>query len=120
MDCKSWVIAMLVSALSTGAALAADAPPAASAPSVCLEPSRIDHTTVLDDKTILFKMRDGTIWRNDLPQKCYSLKIENGFAYEVQGDSICSNLQTIRVLRSHNTCFLGAFTPYTPPAPPSQ
>jgi Family of unknown function (DUF6491) len=83
--------------------------------SVCLQSVLIDHTSIPDDNTILFTMRDGKIWKNSLPYSCPGLKIQGGFAYETHIDEICSNLQTIRVLRQGSFCLLGAFTPYEAP-----
>ena len=82
---------------------------------VCLAPAWINNTEIVDDNTILFKMKDGKMWKNTLQDKCFGLKIEGGFAYEVRGDSICGNQQIIHVLRTHSICSLGEFTPYTPP-----
>jgi hypothetical protein len=83
---------------------------------VCLQFIRIHHTTIPDDQTILFHMRDGTTWKNTLPEPCVGLRVENGFAYEPTSlDNVCSNLSTIRVLRQGSFCQLGTFTPYVPP-----
>ncbi len=78
-------------------------------PEVCLETTRIDSTHVLDAKTILFRMRDGTVWRNTLRNSCPTLKF-NGFVYTVRLDEVCGNQQSIQVLRSHEVCMLGPFT----------
>lgn len=96
------------------------APPANGASDVkptpiCLDPAFIDRTQIVDDSTILFHMRGGKIWKNTLASKCFGLKMQGGFAYEVQGGTICSNMQTIRVLNQGSICALGEFTPYTPP-----
>jgi hypothetical protein len=89
--------------------------PASAAGPTCLQIVRIDHTTIPDDSTILFHMRDGSIWKNSLPTPCVGLRIENGFGYDTATDDICSNLQTIRVLRHGSICTLGTFTPYERP-----
>ncbi|MBU6297727.1 MAG: hypothetical protein KGJ79_06280 [Alphaproteobacteria bacterium] len=90
-------------------------PPAAN--NVCLDAGNIDHYSFPDDKTILFHMNGGKvrIWRNDLPRACPGLKFEQGIALEIRGGMICSNMQVVYVLRRWTPCFLGAFTPYTPP-----
>ncbi|MDE1940271.1 MAG: hypothetical protein KGI68_14715 [Alphaproteobacteria bacterium] len=84
---------------------------------VCLDAGNIDHYSYPDDKTILFHMNAGKvrIWRNDLPRACPGLKFEQGIALEIRGGVICSNMQVVYVLRRWTPCFLGAFTPYTPP-----
>lgn len=82
--------------------------PAAAAPT-CLYSYQIDRTKVVDAKTIDFRMRDGTVYRNVLQRSCTSLPFY-GFVYVVKADQICDNLQSIRVLTSNQVCLLGAFT----------
>jgi len=104
--------------LAATTALAADGmPPPAPVErnNVCLQPSFVDHTTVLSDSEILYYMKNGKIWKNTLPRACPGLKFENGFAQVIRGDTICSNMQIIHVLRRGTPCSLGAFTPYTKP-----
>ncbi len=103
----------------------ADSPPPPPPPppvhnNVCLSAGSIDHTSYPDDRTILFHMNGGKvrIWRNDLPRECPGLKFEQGIAYEIRGGEICSNMQVVYVLNRWTPCFLGAFTPYTPPPKP--
>jgi hypothetical protein len=84
-------------------------------PNVCLPASWIQNTQIVDDNTILFHMADGKVWKNTLEDRCFGLKIEGGFAYEVRGGEICGNQQVIHVLRSHAICMLGPFTPYVEP-----
>lgn len=97
-------------------------PPAPVHNNVCIDPSRIDHTSYPDEHTILFYMNGGKvrIWRNDLPRACPGLTFERGIAYTIRGGEICSNMQVVYVINRWTPCFLGAFTPYTPPekAPP--
>lgn len=98
-----------VTSLSLALALAVGAvSPAAAAPT-CLRSYQIDRTKVVDAKTIDFRMRDGTVYRNVLQHSCTSLPFY-GFAYVVRVDQICDNLQSIRVLQSNETCLLGKFT----------
>ena len=87
----------------------------ASAETVCLKTYLIDHTTIVDAKTIDFRMRDGTVYRNTLTSPCRGLLFD-GFIYTVHTNEICDNLQSIRVIRSGQTCLLGAFTKLPPPA----
>ena len=75
----------------------------------------IQNTSIPDSHTILFHMRDGTVWRNTLRNACPALKL-HGFVYVVPGTSeVCENLLAVRVLRSGETCLLGKFT-REPPA----
>lgn len=115
-------VAVAVFGLAAGAAFAqgpADKVPAAKSHSdhrVCLRSYMIDRTEVVDARTILFYMRDGKIWKNTLINYCPGLKY-NGFSYSPvpSSNTICGNMQTIRVLRDGTVCALGSFEPYTPP-----
>lgn len=84
---------------------------------VCISVSNIDHTSFPDNNTILFHMNGGPvrIWKNTLPRTCQGLTFERGIAYEIRGGSICSNMQVVYVINRWIPCFLGPFTPYTPP-----
>ena len=89
----------------------------ALAASVCLSTRNITSTTPRDDgAAITFKMRDGSVWRNDLHGRCPDLKF-NGFAWTIRNPdgSVCDNEETIRVLQSGQICQLGKFTQVTPP-----
>jgi len=81
----------------------------------CLDTSRIDHLSFPDDRTILFHMFGGPvkIWRNDLSHECYGLKFEQGIAWTIWGNQVCSRMQVFYVLRRGTPCMLGEFTPYT-------
>jgi hypothetical protein len=83
----------------------------------CLEASSVDSTGVIDDRTILFHMRNGTVWKNTLRQSCTSLKFRRGFSEVVRSGEICANKQIISVLGTKNTCQLGDFTLAGRPSP---
>jgi hypothetical protein len=85
---------------------------------VCLQTSQIDHTDIVNDSAIVFFMKGGKAYMNTMRLPCSSLKMEDGFAYMNDVPEICSNSQTIRVLRSGNFCELGQFTPFEPPKMP--
>lgn len=84
----------------------------------CLPLTQISDTNVIDNKTILFKMNNGKIYRNVLPYSCPGLGFNQSFAYKTSLSVLC-DLDTITVLESDNrlgaTCGLGKFEPYTPP-----
>lgn len=107
-------------ALIAAAGIATLSAAPASASPVCLQPQLIADSKVISDTVIEFRMKNGTFYRNTLPNKCPGLKFEDGFRWDIQGGEVCSNLQTITVLRRGNTCMLGAFEKYTPPPPDSQ
>jgi hypothetical protein len=91
----------------------------AKARPVCLASYQILNTTVPDDRTILFKMRDGSVWKNTLIAPCFGLRLDNlGFTYEPTdpgSDTICSNLVTFHTNTFHSICQLGDFTQVSPP-----
>jgi len=98
------------------AAIAVCAALPAKAASVCLQTFQIDHTSVLDTKTIIFHMKGGKAWKNTLLNPCAGLNF-HGFIMNVHGgtDEVCSNQQSIKVLESGNICMMGEFTPYAVP-----
>jgi hypothetical protein len=83
---------------------------AQAAPPVCLSSYRIDHTDVPDDSTILFTMRDHSVYRAHLVNPCVGLRLNpSGFTYEpIPGNNeICENLLTIRINRYGGVCLVG-------------
>ncbi len=108
-----------ITLLLAAAAFAAVAAAPASAAPVCLQTYRIDHTSVVDSKNILFHMKDGKVWHNALKNSCPALNF-HGFIMNVRGgdDTVCSNQQSIKVIDSGEVCMLGEFTPYMPPSKP--
>ena len=90
---------------------------AAQAAPVCLRTQ--DMVSTAPQKggaSILFTMRDGSVWRNDLHGSCPDLWFNTGFVWSVKnGDgTVCENENTLRVLKSAEVCALGKFTQVTP------
>jgi len=102
-------LARLAMLLALGATSIA---PAVAAP-VCLDVYYIDSSHVVDAKTILFKMKDGTVWRNTLQFRCPGL-LFNGYTYRLHDRELCGDMQDIHVLRTHEVCMLGKFTKEAP------
>ncbi|MEW4467379.1 hypothetical protein AB1K62_06075 [Parasphingorhabdus sp. JC815] len=63
----------------------------------CISRSSIRTTDVIDDQTIDFKMLNGDIYRNKLPNKCSGLAFEEAFSYRTSTNQLC-NVDIIRVL----------------------
>lgn len=89
-------------------------------PVSCLQASRIRSTTVVDDRSIDFRMLDGTIYRNRLPYQCPGLGAERIFSYRLWSPQLCK-VDTITVLysaagwlRPGALCGLGPFVPVRP------
>lgn len=85
-------------------------PAAAEMRPICLQSSQIDRTTVVNPRTILFRLKDGRVYRSDLRTPCLGLRF-NGFVYVTPMDEICGGSQSIRVLNTDQVCTLGNFTP---------
>lgn len=86
--------------------------PVAAAP-VCLNTFYIDSSRVVDPQTIIFRMKDGSQWRNTLRTPCKGL-LFHGYTYNVQHTELCDYGQSIRVLQTHEICTLGSFTKIAP------
>lgn len=85
----------------------------------CIETSRIRESRVIDDKTIDFILRDGSVLRNTLPFSCPQLGFERAFSYKTSINRLCSvDIITVIVqgggVRTGASCGLGKFVPYTP------
>jgi hypothetical protein len=85
----------------------------------CIIASRIDRTEVIDKRTVLFYMRGGDIYRNQLSYDCPRLVTENRFSYTLRTSQLCS-VDAITVLeywgselRPGIACGLGEFYPIT-------
>ena len=109
-----------VGLLLAGCAVQPPRPPApmlqAGEPVDCLQTTRIRSTSVQDDRTIDFHMRNGAIYRNNLPHSCPGLGIERAFSYQLSIPQLCK-VDMVTVLRTGGgsmrgaTCGLGVFVP---------
>jgi hypothetical protein len=101
-----------VLALSGSVPLQAAAPDAGK---VCLNTREILRTNVVSDRSILFYMRDGRVWRNDLRTNCPMLKV-SPYTEKLTSDLVCANQQFIHLTLTGDDCALGDFTEVaTPP-----
>ena len=85
----------------------------------CIIHSRIDRTKVIDERTVVFYMRGGDVYRNRLSYDCPRLVREKRFSYDVRTSRLCS-VDYISVLeywgsslREGMPCGLGSFYPIT-------
>jgi hypothetical protein len=105
----------LTAALFGAAAATVALPALAEGKSVCLPTYQIDHTEVPNDQTIMIYMRGHKIYKADLINKCVGLSINTrGYSYTptIPGSNeICSNLWTIRLNDTGQTCLVGDITP---------
>ena len=84
----------------------------------CVRPKMIKATHVLDDRNILFIMRDNKIYRNVLPRACRDLARAGAFSYPITYGRLC-DIDRISVggiaggLGAGRNCRLGPFYPVT-------
>ncbi len=81
----------------------------------CITVSRLRSTHAVDDRTILFYMRGGDTYLNQLRYNCPGLKLRNRISYKVIANRLCS-VDVITVLESFGgglqpgiSCGLGQF-----------
>ncbi len=111
--------------LALGFAMAAQSIFAAEAPDSgeaerCIPISRIEHTKVVDDQTVLFMMKGGKVYKNQLPHRCIGLAQAKAFKYATSQSQLC-NVDLITPF-GHSTgevvpgasCALGMFLPSAP------
>jgi len=81
----------------------------------CVTLNAVNRTEIIDDYTILFHMRNRTIYQNNLPRRCPNLKADSMFVYQVRMGRLCS-IDTITVAQGRRlfegvSCPLGKFAP---------
>ena len=105
---------LLLAGLCAGSAVSADE--SGKPRTTCIRGYEIDPTVnpeTPDDRTIIFHMRNGDVWRNDLVNTCPGLRLSGGYNFTPTNpgtDEICSNLQSIRLKSNGFICMLGDFT----------
>ncbi|WP_439545801.1 hypothetical protein [Sandarakinorhabdus sp.] len=90
----------------------------------CLQLGNLRQTIVRNDSTIDFVLRDGSVWRNNLPFRCAQLGIERAFSYQTSISQLCRQDLISVVLQTGGQplgarCGLGEFQrqPTPPPKP---
>ena len=81
----------------------------------CISLSSIDHTEVIDDRTIAFFLNRGRIYLNRLDRACRNLDRNRPFAYSTSTGQLCA-IDTITVVEDFSpvpftgdVCGLGEF-----------
>jgi hypothetical protein len=94
-----------------------DAPSAAQS---CLAQPMIKRTKILNDRNIVFVARDDSIYNNQLPRQCPSLKRGSLVNYPIEHGRLCAgaNIQLLWEASPRNyvpafVCQLGLFVPIT-------
>lgn len=89
-------------------------------PVSCVSSRDIEDTDAITDRVVLFHMRGGRTYRNDLPYACPRLsRPSTAFSRRSTTDRLC-DIDTIEVFDpasgiSYGTCQLGKFAPYELP-----
>lgn len=80
------IAATFVIAGASPALMAADGP----SPQTCIRLTSIDESPVIDDRTILVKMKNNQFKRIDLASPCSGLTIAGGFNHVTHSDDLCT------------------------------
>lgn len=89
------------------------------APSVarrCIDVDRIDQTRIVDNRSILFFMRDRTVLQNVLPKPCQQLRAKDRLKYDVVLGKLCANDFVTQLIDLGSyapgaVCAIGMFVP---------
>ena len=83
----------------------------------CIDTRRISNTRIVDKQNILFYMRGGDIYHNELPRSCFGLRPGKTISYRTSLSRLCSNelitlLDTFGMGMSRGpSCAIGKFRP---------
>lgn len=87
-------------------------------PRNCIMMSRIRDTQFVGEKTILYRMSDQLIYRNDPPNGCPGLREQSTLINQTPMTQMCEgDVLIVRDLVTGfngSSCALGEFVPYTP------
>jgi hypothetical protein len=101
------VSALLVPLLQTAPARAADDDDTSVA-QTCIRHSQLRRTKVLGDRNIVFVTRNGSIFNNELPRQCPSMRRNALLNYAVDGGDMCAG-DSFQVLWQVGTNYMPAF-----------
>lgn len=87
--------------------LAAGEAPAEPVLESCIMTTRVQTITYVDDRTLNFIMRNGTIYQNHLRAQCRITRYQ-GFAYRTMTGHLCKG-DMIRAIGHRQACSLGQF-----------
>jgi hypothetical protein len=89
------------------------------APSVaqrCIYVDRLDQTRIVDERSILFFMRDHTVFQNVFPKPCAGLRKTDRIAYDVVSGRLCADELVTQLIDVGGyargaLCTIGMFVP---------
>jgi hypothetical protein len=82
---------------------------------ICISARNVLGRTVVDDSTIVFRMNDGSYYKNTLEDPCPGLRIADAFNFVSRDEYICGRQQRISVRGRDTVCWLGEFERTTSP-----
>ena len=82
----------------------------------CVYVERIDQTRIVDERSILFFMRDRTVLQNVLPNACHGLRNTDPIKYDVVAGKLCAGEFVTQLIDSSTygpgrLCKIGMFVP---------
>ena len=83
----------------------------AVAATTCIDTRNIKESHEVENgKALIFTMKDGTVYRNNLKGSCPDL-VFNGYIWTIRNpdNTVCDNMETLRVLQSEEICQIGTF-----------
>ena len=89
-------------------------------PISCVTSREIEDTDAITDRVVLFHMKNGRTYRNDLPHSCPQLTRDgSAFAFQTPSSQLCA-IDIIQVMEpttrfAYGACTLGKFTRYELP-----
>lgn len=85
----------------------------------CVRVTNIDAIDIVNDRTLIFRMRGDEVYRNDLPHSCPGMRRNDTLMYRTSVGQLC-NVDIITVLEDWGfgfapgaSCGLGMFHPIT-------
>jgi hypothetical protein len=85
----------------------------------CVRISEIDKIDIVDSDTLIFRLRRGKVYRNELPHRCPGLRPDDTLMYRSSVGRLCS-IDVVTVLEDWGfgyapgaSCGLGMFEPIT-------
>lgn len=78
---------------------------------ICVSTTRISNTDVINDETILFKMKGKRVYVNRLLQSCHGLRMAGGFSYRIPSTQLCKGeiITVLETVGGGASCALGKF-----------
>ena len=120
IDKTSYILAAALSLLALApatATLAQDDGDVDEGGERCIDTRRISNTRIVDKQNILFYMRGGVIYHNELPRACMGLRNGKTISYRTSLSRLCSN-DLITLLDNFGmgmsrgpSCAIGKFRP---------